>query len=189
MEGEELQSLHDQVLDIIEDRLVKQGYRAMSVDDIAAAAGISKKTLYAMFKSKEDMASKVVDRVLARVEAEIDRLSAIADPLERFRREELAIVEIVSPIHHMNEHAKRPAVWARIDEFARRRRQHLRNLFREAQEKGLIRPGIQPEVIALMYDASMKTLVDDENRILYSIFTKVAVENALEIFLEGLKPR
>lgn len=187
MDRDQLESLREQLLDIVENRLIKRGYRAMSMQGIAAAAGISKKTLYTVFESKEDMALQVVDRVFARLEEEMANISTVPDPLERFRQEELVIVEIVTPIDREDD-AKRPVFWRRIERFAKERRQHLTDLFREAQEKGLIRASIRPEIIALMYNAAMKALVDPDNRMRYSYSSRAAAENALEVFLEGLKP-
>jgi hypothetical protein len=67
--------------------------------------------------------------------------------------------------------------------------QHLTNLFREAQEKNFISTGFRPEIIALMYTASIKALANTENRIQYAYTAKTAHEHAIDVFLEGLKLR
>ncbi|UVJ39408.1 TetR/AcrR family transcriptional regulator [Arthrobacter sp. CJ23] len=64
--------------------LVRQGYDATSVDDLAVAAGISRSTFFRKFGSKEDMVFADHDRILARVEDQLSRpaqdpLAAVAD--------------------------------------------------------------------------------------------------------------
>ncbi len=46
-----------------EELFCKLGYKAVSMDEIAAAAGISKMTIYKYFSSKEDLFIKVVESV------------------------------------------------------------------------------------------------------------------------------
>ncbi|MBO1268374.1 TetR/AcrR family transcriptional regulator [Arthrobacter cavernae] len=59
--------------------LVRQGYDATSVDDLAGAAGISRSTFFRKFGSKEDVVFADHDRILARVEEHLSRPTA--DPL------------------------------------------------------------------------------------------------------------
>lgn len=61
------------------DLLVRQGYDATSVDDLADAAGISRSTFFRKFGSKEDIVFADHDRILARVQDLLARTTA--DPL------------------------------------------------------------------------------------------------------------
>src|SRR3954471_4170268 len=57
----------DRILDAAERLLGRFGYRKMTVDDIAADAGIGKGTVYLSFPSKEEVVLSTVDRIVARV--------------------------------------------------------------------------------------------------------------------------
>lgn len=59
--------------------LVRQGYDATSVDDLADAAGISRSTFFRKFGSKEDIVFADHDRILARVQEFL--AGTTADPL------------------------------------------------------------------------------------------------------------
>lgn len=59
--------------------LVRQGYEATSVDELADAAGISRSTFFRKFGSKEDMVFADHDRILARVNDYVSHTTG--DPL------------------------------------------------------------------------------------------------------------
>lgn len=79
-------SLKARILDHAELRLLEQGYRGMRVDELARDVGISKRTLYELFRTKEDMAREALERVLSDMLADIDRaVREHADPSEQLQ--------------------------------------------------------------------------------------------------------
>lgn len=180
--------LKERLLNIVEEHLMEYGYHDMSVDAIAATAGISKKTLYVVFRSKEDMTEQVLDRLFERLDREMEKVAALPDPLERFRKGELVVEEIISPIER-KALLRRPFFWHRVERLNHQRLDYLMGLFREAQEKGLISSAYRPEILALSYSAGVKALADHNNRVHYSYPFKLAAEQIVDVFLEGLKPR
>ena len=57
------QSLKARILDHAETRLLEQGFRGMRVDELARDVGISKRTLYEQFRTKEEMAQEALLRL------------------------------------------------------------------------------------------------------------------------------
>jgi len=80
-------STRDAILDATDNLLARYGYRKMTIDDLAAEAGIGKGTVYLYFPSKEEIALSHIDRIIERLKA---RLWAIAhkdnSPEEKIRR-------------------------------------------------------------------------------------------------------
>lgn len=68
-------SVKDSILDATDRLLARFGYRKMTVEDIAAEAGIGKGTIYLHFSSKEEVVLSHIDRIVERLE---DRLKEIA---------------------------------------------------------------------------------------------------------------
>ena len=66
----------DRILDAAERLLGRFGYRKMTVDDIAAEAGIGKGTVYLSFPSKEEVVLSTVDRIVDRVCAAMEETAA-----------------------------------------------------------------------------------------------------------------
>jgi AcrR family transcriptional regulator len=76
-------STRDRILDATERLLTRHGYQKTTMEDVAADAGLAKRTLYLSFASKEEMALSSIDRIVERL---LGRLRAIAarvgDPAE-----------------------------------------------------------------------------------------------------------
>jgi AcrR family transcriptional regulator len=65
----------NRILDAAERLIARLGYQKTTVDDIAAEARISKRTIYLHFPSKEEVALVTIDRIAERLN---ERLRAIA---------------------------------------------------------------------------------------------------------------
>lgn len=95
------QRMYQEVSDTAVRLFLEKGFDAVSVAEIAAAAGISKPTLFRYFPSKEDL---VLHRI-ADHETEAARVVAGADePLEALRRNFLAGLERDDPVTGLNAH-------------------------------------------------------------------------------------
>lgn len=76
----EPRTTRDRILDAAETLLGRFGYRKMTVDDLAAEAGIGKGTVYLSFKSKEEAVLGTIDRIVDAVCDEMERLRASSAP-------------------------------------------------------------------------------------------------------------
>lgn len=74
----------DQILDTATARFAKRGYAETDLDDVAGAIGIGKGTIYRYFPTKKALFLGAVDRVMKRLNEEVDgEAGAATDPLER----------------------------------------------------------------------------------------------------------
>jgi AcrR family transcriptional regulator len=121
--------VRERILDAAEELLGRYGYRKMTIDDLASAAGLSKGAVYLHFESKEDIAIARIDRVIAELLLELEKIARSKLPaadrlremlltrvlfrLERVRSYRDTIDQVVSAIrprllqarreHHRNE--------------------------------------------------------------------------------------
>ncbi|MER6433000.1 TetR family transcriptional regulator [Streptomyces sp900105245] len=95
------QRMYQDVSDTAVRLFLERGFDAVSVAEVAAAAGISKPTLFRYFPAKEDL---VLHRI-ADHETEAARVVAgSADPVDALRRNFLAGLERRDPVTGLNDH-------------------------------------------------------------------------------------
>jgi AcrR family transcriptional regulator len=63
------------ILDAADRRLARFGYNKMTIDELAAEAGIGKGTVYLHFSSKEEVVLSHVDRIVERLCVRLERLA------------------------------------------------------------------------------------------------------------------
>jgi len=80
-----LQAREDAIIRTVNLLLAEKGFDAMTVDEVAAAVGIAKASLYKHFPSKEDLAAAAMVSVMRRAQAFIATLPATATPLDNLR--------------------------------------------------------------------------------------------------------
>jgi TetR/AcrR family transcriptional regulator, transcriptional repressor for nem operon len=71
----------ERILDLAEDAVLHKGFAATSIDELIAAAGITKSGFFYHFRDKNDLAKSLLQRYLERDDAIFDALFTRADSL------------------------------------------------------------------------------------------------------------
>ena len=69
------EAVKESILDATDRLLARFGYRKMTVDDIAAEAGIGKGTIYLHFTSKEEVVLSHIDRIVERLNSRLRQIA------------------------------------------------------------------------------------------------------------------
>lgn len=125
----------------------RRGYRATTLDDIAAELDIKKTSLYHYIHSKEQLLIEIYDQILDRIEAAVGPIAKIDLPVdERLRRMVHAHVAVVGAEHDMlavmfREEAELPEP-SRSGIAARKRAYEriFERTIEEGQQTGALRP-------------------------------------------------
>ena len=134
------------VIRIAMDLFFRKGYSAVTTDEIAYRAGISKKTLFKRFPTKRNLFDSVVDRFLSETEEELERVWATAesDCLSKMKGFFLVVASRAGRVSRaMMEDLARvvPDAWDRFDSFRRRIfGERFGILLHQAQEEGFLSP-------------------------------------------------
>ncbi len=141
----------DRILDRAGELFHQFGFKRVTMDDIAHALGMSKKTIYVHVPGKDALVEafmmRFLDRTFSRVEAlfdDDDDVVTVTSRLLPFIRERLSRI---SPVMMADMQRHYPHLWERINErrmavLAR----YLGHIERD-RERGLIRPEINPTVM------------------------------------------
>jgi AcrR family transcriptional regulator len=132
------------ILDAVDRLLAQYGYQKMTLDDIVREAGVARGTLYAHFKSKEEMALATIDRLIGLLVEELRQLAhAPEPPAERLQR--MLVFRILFLFDHAQERAHtldamyaalRPQYKAYRDRYVHSEAEVFAEVLREGQESG-----------------------------------------------------
>ena len=149
------------------DLVMQYGIRSVSMDDIAANLGMSKKTIYQYFKDKDELVEAVVDDII-----DTNQYACKAD----IERSENAVHEIFLVMDMMAEMFKsmNPSILfdmqkyhpAAFVKFQKHRNDYIYNVCRQNLERGiteeLFRPEINVDIIARYRVETMLTAFNPE---------------------------
>ncbi len=77
---------HERIVRAAVDLFSRQGFSRTTVDEIAAAVGVGRRTIFRYFPSKNDIVTSDFDRVLARLRGELERADPSLTMMEALRR-------------------------------------------------------------------------------------------------------
>jgi AcrR family transcriptional regulator len=184
----ERQRREQEILDAAEQLLIERGYAALTMDDLADAVGISKPTLYQHFKSKEDLAARVIVNAMQMLEAHLQQPrddSPLAHIAQAFRHlleqrhasggvlASLGPELVVKTIHANPLLAEHKARVVRL----------LGELVDEAKARGEIVDSIPTPVIVRSMFCLQSALTDLEPDLEHSLI------GVIHLFLYGIVPR
>lgn len=69
--------VREAILDATDVLLSQNGYQKMTIDDLAAAVGIGKGSVYLHFTSKEEIVLSHIDRIIERLKGELTEIAAL----------------------------------------------------------------------------------------------------------------
>jgi AcrR family transcriptional regulator len=174
------------------ERLFKAGYGPMTMDDLAADLGMSKKTLYVYFPGKRELCMAVIDAVAVEIRGDADELlrhpqltfleklrgfaQGMAERFGRLRPEVLADMERLAPEIHrhlVKVRAKTiPYVFGRLIE--------------EGQLAGIVRDNVSPIFAAEFHLHAMQGLMQPATLRRLGLRPDQAIEQAIRLLFGGL---
>ena len=154
------------ILKKAEELFLRFGVKSVSMDDLARDLGISKKTLYQLFESKEDLILQTIEQHQCEQEEAVNSLCRQdGDALEEIFnivRRVLLHMRQVSPATIFDMKKYYPEAWSRIEQM---QREHIYRVLRQNLENGirqsLYREDIDPEIIARLYLGNIASLMNE----------------------------
>jgi AcrR family transcriptional regulator len=141
---------HRAILEATLELLVEGGFRALSMDAVAARAGVGKATIYRRWRSKTELVSTAVKLLNADIDL-ADTGTLRGDYLTIARQAMGAANTSASTIvpRLVAEATGEPELHAIfLEELVLPRRRALKTLLRRAEERGEIRTGLDHDVVA-----------------------------------------
>ncbi|MCK5331482.1 MAG: TetR/AcrR family transcriptional regulator [Candidatus Marinimicrobia bacterium] len=162
------------IISEFEQRLYRQGWeifqqdgiRAFTVETLAQRLGVSKKTIYKVVKTREELIERIVTHTLNSIKAGL--LGVIGnetDPVQQFITvgEFLATALSRVQVNRMLElKVRHPRIWKLIEEFRFERREQFANILCEAQKQGLLKADLEIDVLVRLYMYMVNSIFQPE---------------------------
>ncbi|MCL6611270.1 MAG: TetR/AcrR family transcriptional regulator [Peptococcaceae bacterium] len=165
------------------------GFRRATVDDLSARTGISKRTVYRYFRSKEEMISAVMEEIMAETGEMVDSaLSSRENPVEKLT----ALVRVVSQqlglinplvLRDMQKHY--PRVWNRIESFRAEKVRSIVEMLLAGNRQGYFRETI-PEVFITALLAGIRDVINPGFILQHGLTVEKTIAAFFDIFLYGI---
>lgn len=156
--------LRAQIVERARTLFLEHGYSKVSTHEIADALGISKKTLYREFETKEDILRSVV---IPKLKESTKRLEVLLDDTAMAFPDKLrAVMDVlgmqhqrVTPVLIRDVSLHAPEVWREIQHHKQVRLKKFERLLEEGIEQGYCRSDVPREIIIRMHTAAVEALM------------------------------
>ena len=135
----------EQVIEAARKLFHRFGFKKVSMDEIAREAGVTKKTIYMYFGSKEELLKYFIQEEISNMEKIVEKVEA--QNLDFFETVNQAIYEILQYRKHQDflniiareaEWLKNPVIVDSLSLIDGKIQNYIRNKLQKAQEKGYI---------------------------------------------------
>lgn len=158
-------TVYEQILTTAEALFFEAGVKSTTMDDLARAMGVSKKTIYQYVDNKADLVLKVLERHL---EMEIKMVTELfASPSNAIEQMFIISRHVTSSLKKLNPSIVNdlqkyyPRAWSLIAEYKQNSiRQTIEANIAKGIEEGLYRSDVKPQIISRFYSSKADCVVD-----------------------------
>ncbi len=184
--------LKERILSAAREYFFTNGFSKVTMEEFAQSMGMSKKTIYKFFPSKDDIV-KAITR---------DQLVTINNRCESFRdNSSMEFVDRIKstigylttemqkmkPQFYIDVQRTMPELWKEVDNF---RHEKVSNDFarmvQQGVDLGIFRSDVNVQVFVLMYSSAMQSIVNPEALSHLPLNLSQAYQAAITVFFEGM---
>ncbi|HUJ42013.1 MAG TPA: TetR/AcrR family transcriptional regulator [Opitutaceae bacterium] len=180
------------ILDVARTHLFAYGFSVLTMDDLARELGMSKKTLYVHFPSKDAIAGAILDDIGRSIRTQLD--TALAHPQLTFAQKLCRVIDVVgavlskvspSTLRDLQRYA--PHLYQKIEEVRQKNVPYvIGRLIRTGLAEGKVRRGIDPAFAAEFWLQAIRGLVQPAVLDRTQLTPRQTLEKALHLFFHGL---
>lgn len=179
----------NQLMKTAEDLFMRYGIRRVSIEEICKTANVSKMTFYKFFRNKNDLALQLIINMLDEGQVEfndiISRDLPFSEKIELFIQFKLKYGKRFSKEFYQDFIGYTQEIHDFVLERSQQGIQQMKDLFREAQQKGELKKDLNLEFLSFMLDHLLELREDPR---LLSIFPNMyeLTRDWLNLFFYGV---
>jgi AcrR family transcriptional regulator len=188
----EEKEIRERILNQAELLFLQFGYSKVTMDEIAASVGMSKKTLYKFFPGKEALVKEMITTLKCAIDEHIDSVWANEqmDFMDKLKSVMNFIGKQTSKLHGPlleDLHKNIPEVWNEIHDFRRDNAVKRFSVFiNEGVEKGVFRKDIDRQLIILFYLHAIQGMINPETLSQLPYSANQVFDSIIRIIFEGI---
>lgn len=180
----------ERIISHAEERFLSAGFNKVTLDELSSELGISKKTMYKFFPSKEDLVRTMMRMLMRRVERTVTSLTESEKPvLHKLAELMLFLGKMagrISRAFQTDVQRFAPVLWKELDKFRTEMiSTRVARIIKEAKEAGKFRSDVSEEVVMMMFLNSVQSIVTPEVLSKHAFSPKEAMYTIFHVIFEG----
>ncbi len=179
----------EKILNIAEKRMIKFGYRKVTMDEISQDLSMSKNTIYKHFASKIEMAEAIFRRLEKEINHELSLIEESSkDPLEIISKSIFFVQHKLAPwFEHFLGDIKfeLPDLWQQFADFRNEKISEIKKLIEDGIQKGKFRK-VNAALALQVYLGGINQVINPEFLTREKISFSDAIEGVLNIWSTGI---
>lgn len=180
------------LLTVAHQLLFAYGYQAFTMDELAHELGVSKKTLYVHFRSKDAIIERIIDNIGQAIRTRLQKVAE--DPKLPFTQKLAAVVSAAgSTLSHVNPTMLRdlqrfaPQIYQKIEDIRQKMIPLVfGRLIRDGIAEGKVRRDVDPSFATEFWLQAIRGLVQPAALERTQLTLPQTLEKALHLFFAGL---
>lgn len=170
--------------------LMSVGPTSMTMDNVARACGISKRTLYEIFPDKRTLISECIHREHENKNAQMKEIFSTSsncfEAMYRVYQRARKMYETTSVAFINDIKRLYPDIFEKHVENEKNVINGIASVLRQAQDEGLVIKRINPEIAAYLFSQSMRALHENSNGAKYGFKEEDMFDHVFISFLRGV---
>ncbi len=179
--------MRDKILSGFREIAYESGFHRATVNELSARTGISKRTIYRYFRSKDEMVAAVMSRIMEEVIENTDKYLNEENPVKAITGFINSInnsLQVISPIMINDLQKRYPEIWQNIEDFrSKRLKKIINNILKN--NRGHFR-AIIPEVFVAAVLSSTREVINPNFILKHNLTIEQAINSLFEILFYGI---
>ena len=180
------------ILATAQRQLFTYGYNALTMDDLARELGMSKKTLYVHFPSKDTLAETILDGIGKSIRTQLE--AVLSHPKFTFAQKLCGVIDVVgsllgkvSPATFRDLQRYAPHLYQKIEAIRQKNIPFvIGSLIRTGIAEGMVRPEIDPAFAAEFWLQAIRGLIQPDILDRTQLTPKQTLGKSIHLFFNGL---
>lgn len=184
-------TVKERVTEQATDMFIKSGIKAITMDDISKEAGVSKRTIYEIFKDKDELLRECLDYIEKKYNEEYDLIKLESDNTitEVFGLMKLGIfaIKTFNPLFFSDMKRYHYRIYKEVLQVNQEKQiAQTHTILKKGINQGVFRKNIDLEVVSILLNHQLQ-IISDDNVFPENKFSRVVVfENVVINFFRGI---